>query len=92
MKTFDEAWASVIKVRDKQLGKFIADFEASNEYADNQSWKVCIQGTCMALMIKLACDRSDSEQITSICSILRTMFQLGLMTGMEMEKGEKVHV
>lgn len=85
MKTFDEAWEQVI-TQDKS--KFSADLNCAREYFDTHSWVEEIISLAKEAIIRGANCRTDSELLGTVGGALHAAFQLGVLTGIAMEKEE----
>lgn len=90
VKTFDEAWRVVI-ARPEQLE---ANLRASKEERmANDSWRHVVEVMGIELCKKQAAlTDSDGfhELLTLLCSSLHAAFEVGLITGMEMEKSDAI--
>lgn len=89
MKTFDEAFDKIRQDASNSKELFEANFMAAKEYMLNEKWTTII--TKLSYQAILSIVAGENPQVV-ICSILHSTFQLGLLTGLEMEKKDETFV
>lgn len=87
MKTFDEAFATVISEADEGLeSKFYTDLnQQMYESFTNEAFKDIIHN-CAVQCMKSMHGKDGITQLATICSFMQTMFENGRRVGIEMEK------
>lgn len=90
MKTFDEAFEHILDLTKNSSDKIWQDMYMCKDYMSNESFKQLIFQTNIEL-IKIVVLEPDKERILAImCAIMHRLFQVGILTGIEMEKSDDI--
>lgn len=89
MKTFDESFKELADEVKANPDLMLENAKALADYADNELFTTTVVMKAMRLFLEVGTAKDRLEANKIICKHLHSMFHLGLMTGMRMERGDE---